>query len=133
MGIFPAKISALGIEFAKTDQSALLTIVALVTLYFLCAFCIYAASDFLAWRKALKSMFIERIRERFNKQREIPTSEIKEEEDFIREYAKNGRIVFVLSGPVSILRALFEFALPILVGLYSVVLLWSHKIPTTGN
>jgi hypothetical protein len=51
-GLVPSKITALGIEFGKTDQRALMTIFGLVTLYFLVAFVIYGASDFIAWRSA---------------------------------------------------------------------------------
>src|SRR5436305_1787543 len=49
-GLVPSKISALGIEFAQTDQRALLRAVGAIVLYFLCAFLIYAISDLAAWR-----------------------------------------------------------------------------------
>ncbi len=66
-GLVPSKISALGIEFTKTDQQSLMTILGLVTLYFLFAFVTYAASDFLAWRlafvAAVRNVLAERRKE----------------------------------------------------------------------
>jgi hypothetical protein len=49
-GLVPSKISAPGIEFAQTDQRALLRAVGAFVLYFLGAFLIYAVSDLMAWR-----------------------------------------------------------------------------------
>ena len=43
-GLVPTKISALGIEFPKTNQNALLYVLALIILYFLAAFVIYAVA-----------------------------------------------------------------------------------------
>src|SRR5260370_32381246 len=51
-GLVPEKISTLGIEFTKTNQKSLLAIISFVTIYFLFAFAIYAAADFIAWRLA---------------------------------------------------------------------------------
>jgi hypothetical protein len=51
-GLSPTEITSLGIKFAAADQRALLAVLAAVTGYFLVAFVVYAASDFLAWRYA---------------------------------------------------------------------------------
>jgi len=48
MGLIPTRITALGIEFDAANQETFLFILGLVVLYFLAAFLVYAASDFLA-------------------------------------------------------------------------------------
>lgn len=131
-GLVPSKISALGIEFAKTDQQSLMTIIGLVTLYFLGAFVIYAASDFLAWRLA----FIESVRKVLaerRKQRKLSEDQIRDEEEHMYGYMAQRRVVFALSGPVSIIRALFEFGLPLFVGIYAVFTLWTAEVPQAGT
>lgn len=123
-GLVSTKISALGVEFDKTNQQALLGILALVTLYFVVAFLIYAAADFLAWRRALRAYRIERMREHAKLKRELTEEYFREEEALLLRASSGSQALFVLAGPVSILRALFEFVLPIGVGIYAVQLLW---------
>jgi hypothetical protein len=55
-GFIPTKISALGIEFAQTDQNSLLLVLGSIILYFLIAFLIYGTSDFLIWRLTYSSV-----------------------------------------------------------------------------
>ena len=116
-GIVPTKLTALGVEFGKTDQQSLLWVLGLITLYFLIAFIIYAASDFLAWRLAFYQAFRESLKKRFEAEhkRDPSYERLREYEREFRVSLGN-RVVFVLSGPVSILRAIFEFFLPVVVG-----------------
>jgi hypothetical protein len=51
-GLMPAKITNLGIELDKPNRSALLLLLARLTIYFLIAFIIYAIADYLARRDA---------------------------------------------------------------------------------
>ncbi len=44
-GLLPTQISALGIQFSQTDRVALLHSIAIVDIYFLIAFLLYAVSD----------------------------------------------------------------------------------------
>jgi hypothetical protein len=61
-GLIPQEISTLGITFGEADRQGLLRVLALVIGYFWAAFVIYAASDFLAWRSALKNArWLERL------------------------------------------------------------------------
>src|SRR5215208_2976343 len=53
-GLVPSKISTFGIELDKPNRSALLFLLALVTIYFLVAFVLYAASDYMARREAIR-------------------------------------------------------------------------------
>ena len=125
-GLVPTKISALGVEFDKTNQQALLTILAIVALYFLVAFVIYAGADFLAWRRALVAYRVERMREHARLQRELTPDHLKQEEALLWEQSR-GSVLFGLGGPVSLLRASFEFLVPIAFGIYAILLLWLSR------
>jgi hypothetical protein len=54
-GLVPSKIATFGIELNEPNRNALLFLLALVTGYFLAAFVIYAISDYVARREALKA------------------------------------------------------------------------------
>jgi hypothetical protein len=128
-GLIPTKISALGIEFNQSNQQALLNILALITTYFLVAFVIYVAADFLAWHRAYHEYLVNMDNEceKEEKYHEMMLDHAPEEE-VVRmfEYEKRfrfTRIVFALYGPVSKVRVFFEFILPILVGCYALYVL----------
>ena len=101
---------------------------ALIGFYFLCAFLIYAASDFLAWRKALRTELIKRAKEQYEKG-QIGDPGYYEMRDYIDTKVGSARFLYLLSKPVSILRALLEFAVPVILGIYAILLLLFHKIP----
>jgi hypothetical protein len=119
-GLVPSKISALGIEFSPTDQKALLSVLALVIIYFVVAFAIYAASDFIAWRLALQSAMRAWIH------RDRGTSSHREMEERLRE---RFRIIPYFLAPTSLLRGVFEFLLPLIVGIYAAQLLFHAPPP----
>jgi hypothetical protein len=121
-GLIPTKISALGVEFDKTDQQALLNILAFVTLYFLVAFVIYATSDFLAWRRSLLTYHVERMRENARLRRELKPEHLEQEQAILWELDRS-TLLFSMIRPVSTVRALFEFVLPIVFGVYAIILL----------
>jgi len=126
-GLVPSKISGLGIEFQGTDQRALLVIVAFIILYFLVAFIIYATSDYLAWRIAINNLAIEKAVSAYNDDLHgsypQPGSIDEELNKFSSELHKKYHIYFKLVTPASIVRALFDFGLPIALGLYALFLL----------
>ena len=55
-GLVPTKIATFGIELDKPNRSALLFLLALITIYFFVAFLIYAASDYVARREAFRAV-----------------------------------------------------------------------------
>ncbi|NVL90859.1 MAG: hypothetical protein HWN69_07700 [Desulfobacterales bacterium] len=133
-GFVPTKISALGIEFAKTDQNSLLLVLGIIILYFLIAFLIYASSDFLIWRLSyfhtLKHSMLDKWKTEAEK---APTKEMA---NYIDDFLKRGfpaRIILGLTRPVSLLRAVFEFLLPIAFGIYAIIIVWSARIPIGGS
>ena len=98
------------------------------------AFIVYAASDFLSWRLAVVRSARESFEEFKAGMRQDNESEgvsaAREdryrwaEEDFRRQQSRN-RYAYSLSSPVSVLRGLFEFVLPVVVGSYALLVLWS--------
>jgi len=115
--LIPQKISALGIDFQQINQTLLLSSVAFLILYFLIAFLIYATSDFLTWRIAYQKVVEELA---------------KSKEENMDRYANNQayqsfeqRLIDSSVGPVSILRALFEFIFPIIIAIYAATILFS--------
>jgi hypothetical protein len=132
-GLVPSKISALGIEFAKSDQQTILSLLSLIVVYFLVAFVVYASSDFLAWRRALRAQLVEGIREKLKIERELGEEYLRQEQNMLMERLDEGYRLYSLSRPVSVLRAIFEFLFPILVGGYGAYLLWFTKIPINGT
>lgn len=125
-GFVPTKISALGIEFSQADQKSILTILAFVVIYFLVAFVVYATTDFLTWRLAFRSAAIAR-RER-QMQRDIAKRDGTTELELVKLDPEGwqhlpGSIAYRISGVASVIRATFEFLLPIIVGIYAAMLL----------
>ena len=53
---------------------------------------------------------------------------VMEMSDYIDDFLKRPfsvRFVLRLTSPVSLLRAIFEFLLPIIVGIYAIIIIWS--------
>jgi hypothetical protein len=116
-----------------------------VVLYFLCGFVLYAVSDFITWRWAWVESFRAAMDEHEVRPRRGSVLEVVEDEDdpwveydqlvqdqardtWLRELQKNMKFMR-LSSPVSVMRALFEFVLPMAVAGYAVYALWSG-LPT---
>lgn len=152
-GTLPTKIESLGIEFTQTDQKYLFNVFAAVVIYYLIAFVLFAISDFIVWRiafgsivraqwgrmtmnpdkdklltkdeqriiqleKQITEMKAEQMRGSFDKQLGLDI-------DFMNWGMPN--YLIRLSTPVSLFRSIFEFLLPILVGIYALILLFVHK------
>ena len=107
-GLLPEKISALGIEFGHADQKALLGIFTLIIAYFLAAFVVYAAADWMAVIFSTRQEFAAKRR---------------------KADAEDLYLVPNLQNAVLLIRAVFEFLLPIVVGIIAIVYLLTAKIP----
>src|SRR5205814_4470183 len=94
--------------------------------YFVVVFVLYATSDFVAWRLAV----VEALKEWAAAQPEgIMTQQQQRKADIYRRHAARFRYVSLFAGPVSFLRALFEFLLPVVVGVYATLLLLKAPPP----
>lgn len=119
-GLVPTKISALGVEFDKTSQQSLFVILCLITFYFAVVFLVYAAADFLTWRQSLIDFRIQRKRNDMA----ISSDHVEEEVELRYQKHVDSEVLYMFAVPVSILRALLEFLLPIVVSIYAVFTLW---------
>jgi hypothetical protein len=61
-GLVPQEITTLGITFGEADRRSLLSMLALVIVYFAFAFAIYGVSDFIAWRYAYSNVHWSELR-----------------------------------------------------------------------
>jgi hypothetical protein len=125
-GLVPSRISALGIEFDRADQSALLGMLAAVVVYFLVAFVVYATSDFVAWRVAFRNAVLSSQREY-----EAQSDDQRAAEDRLRQRLRSGHWWAGASRSVSVTRALFEFLVPLIIGVFAVYSLSVSRPPTT--
>ena len=97
------------------------------------AFVIYSISDFIAWRLAFRSAVEEYLKKKIDRRQKYlrPRGmEVDEEEELEKELIKyfgRGRMIFVLSKPASIIRVVFEFLLPIIAALYTILSLILYK------
>lgn len=130
----PTKISALGIEFSALNQQQFLKISSYVLMYFLISFTIYACIDFL---KRMNDLLEIRKKYFTEIKVSVPTKMADSDFDENMQYrADSIQTRFIdpietaqfLSSPVilvlSITRVSFDILLPIIVGIYSFILLW---------
>jgi hypothetical protein len=127
-GLVPSKLSALGIEFGAADQQALITCLGVVVVYFFVSFLIYAASDLAAWRVAFHKTTYDLVLRSSQESEE----ERKRRRDLEAYRSRLGSWVRV-SKPMAFLRAVFEFGVPIIIGLYAMALLFTATPPTTSQ
>lgn len=146
MELIPTRITTLGIEFDAVNQETFLFILGLVVLYFLAAFLVYAASDFLAWteeyRAALEEIRRPQLdlfkelaiwRDHLREQAGISRGEEEHEQDIPPEIGQYldaaapdlDRLDRTRKTGVAVatVRALFEYLLPVLLGAYAAYVL----------
>jgi hypothetical protein len=130
-GLVPQKISTLGIDFQEIDKSLLLKSIAAVVAYFLVAFLIYALSDFIAWRIAYRKAVRDLIKTSSKDMKDIDAAveETLANLDKIQGLGWEQRFLSFSTGPVSILRSLFEFVVPLIIAIYAIVSLLRASIP----
>lgn len=123
VGLVPSKISALGVEFSHTDQKALLGVLALVVGYYLAAFVLYAASDFISWHIRRAEAYGAFISSPEFSIRLKPRSELERFKEENTAKIPRANFSLALSWPVYGLCMIFEFLLPLAVGVYAIVAL----------
>ncbi len=134
-GLIPSQIKALGINFASSDQKSLYFLVSAIVIYFIIAFFIYSASDFLVlYRSYYEDRRREMIKSEMDKyefeQRGLggftdpEMIEMEVDDKLLMSQLRIGKFsIHELTKPTILLRAFFEFILPIGVGIYSAYLL----------
>jgi len=120
VNLVPARITALGLEFAPPAQASFVVITALVAGYFIVAFATYAIADLFVWRKRYYDYLaaVEKQSQSWTLEDQIAHDEIHANLPTLDWY-------YQWSPRVANIRMLFEFVLPLLVGAYSIsALMW---------
>ena len=129
--LVPTKISAFGIDFSQANQRALLHVLALVVAYLVIAFAVYSASDIVSWRIAFYAAYREfgstPMPSDVEGDPKLPgLSEVRRNVYEIKN--PTSELAHRLSFPVSFLRGLLEFLLPLVFGIYVLYLLLTSKL-----
>ena len=122
--ILPEKVSALGIEFSLKNQQTFLQLFALVLIYFLAAFLIYALTDYVAWCRSKVISHQQYARQTIASNLALGEEGGAElERQLSREYELKykGVASYHFAQAAAKLRALFEFGVPIAFSSYAVV------------
>lgn len=114
-GLVPKHISALGIEFSPLAQNAFVILAALVVVYFVFAFAIYGISDFFIWRKKYQDYLVA-----VEAEMQGWTEEDQHYHDELHHYVPRIDWLYNWSKPAAFARIIFEFVLPVIVGIVSI-------------
>ena len=128
--LIPEKFGVFGLEFTKLNQKNFLSIYALLLGYYVAAFSIYAFTDFVAWRRTERIRHSEYVRAHVAAH---PEGKNTAQTPIPVFYAWNKRLnpvyygfaSFAIARLASRLRALFEFALPLVFAGYVIIRLLS--------
>ena len=117
-GLVPTQFSALGIQFTPPAQQAFVVLLASVVSYFILAFVVYGVADFFIWRKKYQDYLVALTIEV-----QSWSQEDKRIYDELHEGIPRAVWLYSMSKPVAFCRVAFEFVLPVIVGVVSVILL----------
>ena len=127
--IIPEKISALGIEFTLRNQQTFLSIYALVLVYFLAAFLVYALTDYISWRRARVILHQQYARQTIASNLALGEeggTDLQEQLAKEQELRYKGLANYYVALHAARLRAVFEFAVPIVFSSYAVFCLLAY-------
>ncbi|MFM5460762.1 hypothetical protein ACET7L_12850 [Aeromonas veronii] len=133
-GALPTKFTALGVELDTGEQRTFLLIIAVGLFYFLSAFFLYAMSDFIVWRKKITEEYIKEAKAMISSYMYDTPPQDQYEAEVQSEVSKAWRKYEIwarLTKPMSLLRAIFEFLLPIIVAVYSIAVVLNHSYSST--
>ena len=117
-GLVPTQLSTLGIQFTPPAQQTFVALLASVVIYFILAFAFYGVADFFVWRKKYQDYLVASAIEEQNW-----SQEDQRNYEEIHEGVPRAVWLYSMSKPVACFRVAFEFALPVIVGVVSVILL----------
>ena len=148
MGVIPTRIAALGIEFSPPEQRAILFAAMAATIYFLVGFIVYAADDFVFWKLRGFRSYRQRLTNRIMRDQLVRSgsgtnvsleatldsrvlqaqAEMRADEEMIRHSYPWHRV----SLTVVWVRVIFEFVVPVALGVWAVVVLFLRAASMSG-
>jgi len=114
--LVPTEISALGISLSAPAQEMFVVAVSLTITYFLCAFLVYGISDFFIWRKKYQD-YLEAVQTYMEGWSE------EDQHNYDMSHVPRVPWLYQRAGLVAYVRALFEYLLPLVIGLGAVAFL----------
>lgn len=114
LGIIPEEITAIGFKFSMAEGNTTFLVLTLLIIYFIIAFVIYSASDFVTWR-----LQIQEATKKFKDGIENPPSENfnYKYSEYVSDFELG--ILEKSTKPISYIRASIEFLLPVLFAIYT--------------
>jgi hypothetical protein len=123
-GLLPTQVSAFGISLSGSEQRTILVLLGLICLYYLAAFMVYALSDFTSWQIAIRDSLVAVWEAPSGDEDEGDPERAIRMESFFEKHHPFLHISDIFVRPVSKMRAVFEFLVPIIVGVYAVLALF---------
>ena len=122
-GLVPTKVATLGIELNLMEQKYFLILLGLVVLYFLVAFLLYGMADYFIWREKYREYLV-------NIEIEIDSISVSSE---LNPNDPEERVpiipwIYSYSDLLAKSRMIFEYALPVLVGISAFVALFTKAV-----
>lgn len=118
MGLIPARISVLGVEFSPPAQQAFISLMSLIVGYFILAFVFYGMADFFVWRKKYQNYLVTSKSESL-----IWTQEDQFNYEELHHGIPRAAWLYTMSKPVAFVRVAFEFFFPLIIGITAISLL----------
>jgi hypothetical protein len=124
IGLVPDKITALGIEFSQTNQLSLMILLVVINIYFLAAFLSYASSDYAAWKLSYYNSILDLEKEREERDKDGLFGLMEDPPKYTTQPFYIYRKSWIkASRPISAIRAVLEFIVPVIFSIYSIVIL----------
>ena len=119
--VVPQKIPALGVEFGPIEMATFIWVMTAVVIYHIIGFGIYATADFLASKVDRESYLLELHGEGMRASERITRSPLVTADvaRLLRQTAEASGSVEVKWFIVGFVRTLFEFAVPLVIGVYA--------------
>ncbi|EKO3524407.1 hypothetical protein SD340_004302 [Vibrio fluvialis] len=121
VGLVPTKITAFGIEFSAANLEALMTLLALATLYFLLTFVTYVFSELQAWQVLITSQELEKFKERTEVLTFHSSLLSTPNYEFEEEFRLQAERIYSKTKPVFYFRLSVELIVPVLISMYAIV------------
>jgi hypothetical protein len=124
VGLVPTKISAFGVEFSSSNQSALMLLLASAIGYFAISFAVYVYSELTAWQLVFTSKKME----------DMKSEAVQHETDFLsgkdddRKFRYHIRHLYFRTKPTFYLRLFVELIIPLVFASYSAYSLLSIDV-----
>lgn len=127
--LVPNEINALGMKISEINEKELVYILVAIVGYFIATFLAYAFPDFVTWKinlwKGMKATALEKI-----KSSELDDANKAEQfSNMIGSFDAKMSSWASWAGLISVVRGIFDFVLPFLVGLYALYALGSYQPP----